>query len=53
MQQDDSLYEVEQIIGKTRIKNKVMYKVHWKGYPVEQSTWEAQSHLRYVKDMVE
>jgi len=36
---EDSLYEVEEIIGKTRVKNKVLYKVKWKGYPIEQCTW--------------
>lgn len=38
---EDEFYAVERIIGKKRVEGKVLYKVKWKGFRVEDSTWES------------
>jgi hypothetical protein len=48
-----AMYEVEKIIGKRFINGKAMYRVKWKDYGVEESTWEAVSHLRYVQELID
>lgn len=39
-------YEVEKITAKRLIRDKVEYKVKWKGYSEEESTWEPVSNLK-------
>lgn len=34
-------YEVEKIVGEKRSKGKSFYKVRWKGYDVENDTWQS------------
>ena len=36
----ESTYIIEDIIGKRKYKNKIQYKVKWKGYPRSEATWE-------------
>ena len=52
MDDDDDVYLVEDIIDKRKHKGKVQYKVKWKGYSVDEATWEPLEHLRNVKDMI-
>jgi len=41
----NDLYEAEEIIGKKIKKGRVLYKVKWKDYPINQSTWEPISNF--------
>ena len=38
-------YIVQKLIGKKRRNGKVFYKVKWRGYPKDESTWEPRSRL--------
>lgn len=38
-------FDVERIIAKKSIKGKVHFYVKWKGWPVEQNTWEPSQHI--------
>jgi len=47
------LFEVERILDKKRLNNGlVLYQVKWKGYPIEESTWEQAKSLTNVRDML-
>ena len=46
-------YDVEKILDKKRIRGKYRYLIKWKGYPMEQCTWEPISNLENVKSMVD
>ncbi|RPA70926.1 hypothetical protein BJ508DRAFT_198581, partial [Ascobolus immersus RN42] len=43
-------YEVEQIVKKRTHYGVIQYLVKWKGYPVEQATWEPRSSLDNAAD---
>ena len=45
-------YEVENIIDKRINKGKPEYLIKWKGYSINESTWEPLSHLKYIKDSI-
>lgn len=47
----ESKYVVQKIIGKKRIKNKIHYLVHWKGYLKKDATWHLKTEL--LKDGVD
>jgi hypothetical protein len=49
----DSMFEVEKIIGQKMVNDKMFYRVKWKDYPVNQSTWEIATHLGYVQDLID
>jgi hypothetical protein len=49
---EESMYEVEEILDKKTINGRTYYQIKWKGYPVEQSTWEIQSNLKFVKELI-
>ncbi len=56
--EDENLdeYVVEKVLQHKRIGNKLMLKVKWAGWPVNQSTWEDVKdlkHLDVVKDYLE
>jgi hypothetical protein len=36
------LHSVEQIAGKRYVNNELEFLIVWKGYPVEESTWEPE-----------
>jgi hypothetical protein len=38
-------YEVERILDKKKIKNKIFYLVKWKGYKKDESTWQPKTEL--------
>ena len=38
-------YTIKEIIGKKKEKNKIFYKIRWRGYGAEDDTWEPKSHL--------
>ncbi len=47
-------YTVDKIIGKRFNEefNEYEYKIKWKGYTLEESTWEPLSSLEFVMDLV-
>lgn len=48
------MYHVEKILDKRAIKNgSLEYKVKWKGYPMNQCTWEPIDNLKNVANMLE
>jgi len=42
---DDSEYEVEAIVGQRTKRNQLQYLVKWRGYPIDEQTWEPVEHL--------
>lgn len=31
----------------------ILYQVKWKGYPLEESTWEPKNNLKYVQELID
>ena len=46
-------YEVEKILNKRNFRGKNRYLVQWKGYTVEEDTWELRENLGNIRDLVE
>ena len=42
---DDSIYEIEEIIGHRMLGDEIQYEVKWHGYPREEATWIPPSCL--------
>jgi hypothetical protein len=38
-------YVIEKILERKKIKGKIMFRIKWKGYPLNQSTWEPRTEL--------
>jgi hypothetical protein len=38
-------YTIKKILDKKKVKNKIFYKVWWRGYKEDESTWEGKSDL--------
>jgi len=49
---DDGFYEVECILDMKTDKGLKLYKVKWKGYPMDACTWEPKIALRNIKAVV-
>ena len=45
-------YEVEKILNKKKFRGKDWYLVWWKGYMVEEDTWEPRENLGNMEDLV-
>ena len=45
-------YEVDQILSRRKIKNKYEYLIKWKGYSVNESTWEPGEALFTIRDLI-
>jgi len=41
----EPVYEVESILSEKVQKGETMYLIHWRGYPVEEATWENKNNL--------
>jgi len=46
-------FEVEKILNKRIVKGKKKFLVRWKGYMVEEDTWENRENLENAKELVE
>jgi hypothetical protein len=44
-EEKETKYKVKSIIGKKKIKGKVHYLIHWKGYKKSEATWEPAKNL--------
>ena len=44
-----SLYEVEKILDKRKVGQKIMYYVKWKDYDENEATWEPVGNLKMLK----
>lgn len=49
---DSDEYEVEDVIDKQIVGDKIYYKVFWKGYDISESTWEEKNNLENCMDLV-
>jgi transposase InsO family protein len=50
---DDELeYEVEKILDRKEVRGHPQFLVKWKGYPMEESTWEPRKNLENAKEMM-
>jgi hypothetical protein len=45
-------YEVEEILAKKKVGKGFKYLVHWKGYGIDDRTWEPASSLKHCKEAV-
>ena len=46
-------FEVEKIINKRMVRGREKFLVRWKGYTVEEDTWESRENLENAKELVE
>jgi hypothetical protein len=46
-------YEVEEIVGKRKKNNKMIYRVKWKGYSMNDCTWQSEEDLVGAQDLVD
>ena len=46
-------FEVEKILNKRMIRGKKKFLVRWKGYTMEEDTWENRENLENAKELVE
>lgn len=51
--QSSEVFEVEGILGKRVVKNKVEYLVSWKGYSQEHNSYEPQSNLGDCRQIID
>ena len=46
-------YEVEEILDRQERRGKTKYLVKWKGYMVEENTWEGLENLKNAREKIE
>jgi len=46
-------FEIEKIINKRTVRGKEKFLVRWKGYTVEEDTWENRENLENAKELIE
>jgi len=46
-------FEVEKILNKRMVRGKEKFLVRWKGYIIEEDTWENRENLKNAKELVE
>jgi hypothetical protein len=49
---EQNIYEVEEVLDSKLVRNKLHYLVHWKGWPIEECTWEPVANLDSAKELV-
>ena len=45
-------YEVEAILDSAYRRNKLYYKIQWKGYPVSEDSWQPASNVANAPDII-
>ena len=50
--ENDLEYEVEAILDSAYRRNKLYYKIQWKGYPVSEDSWQPASNAANAPDIV-
>uniref|UniRef100_A0A0M3I5D1 Chromo domain-containing protein n=1 Tax=Ascaris lumbricoides TaxID=6252 RepID=A0A0M3I5D1_ASCLU len=51
-EQEGEEYTVEKILDKMVKQGKVFYLIKWKGYPIQESTWEPEENCESSKDLI-
>jgi len=46
-------YEIEKILNKRKFRGKNRYLVQWRGYTVEENTWEPRENLGNAQELVD
>ena len=46
-------FEIEKILNKRTVRGKEKFLVRWKGYTIEEDTWENRENLENAKELVE
>ena len=46
-------WEVEKILNKKKMKGVVKYLIWWKGFTVEEDTWERKENLKNAEELIE
>ena len=46
-------FVVEEILDKRVKRNKVEYLIHWKGYGIQERSWEPKEHLGNAKEILD
>ncbi|XP_064617661.1 M-phase phosphoprotein 8-like isoform X2 [Liolophura sinensis] len=49
----EELYEVEKIVGTTKINGRLLYKVRWRGYSPNWDTFEPEENLQTCLDLID
>ncbi|OHT07163.1 hypothetical protein TRFO_01290 [Tritrichomonas foetus] len=44
-EEEEEIFEVEAILGHRKQKDKIFYKIKWKGYSLKDCTWEEEKNL--------
>ncbi len=45
----DNFFEVERIISKKKVRNKLFYLIKWKDYSSKENTWEPIKNVKNIK----
>ena len=45
-------YEVEEIIDSHLVHGRLQYLIKWKGYTVENNTWEPKTNLKHAQALI-
>ena len=49
----DTEYEVGMVLDARRVREKLQYKVHWKGYSNAHDSWEPAEHVEHATEALE
>ncbi len=49
--EDEKEWEVEEVIGKKKIKGVVSYMVRWKGWSVDYNEWVKESDMSHMESL--